>query len=100
MDVAVFSVVYPGMEVYFPEFLSTLFKQTDRNFTLFLINDGLPNIEGFLKRADLDVKVKDAGGSPAALRKMGIRWVQEAGAKIIILLTRMTTFRKNWTGIK
>ena len=95
MDTAVFSVVYPGVEPYFSEFLSTLSKQTDRNFTLFLINDGLPNIEGFLKRADLDVKVKDAGGSPAALRKIGIRWVQEAGAKIIIFADSDDYFSEN-----
>lgn len=74
MDTVVFSVVYPGVEAYFPEFLSTLSKQTDRNFALFLINDGLPNIEDFLKRTDLDVKVKEAQKSPAALRKAGVQW--------------------------
>lgn len=95
MDTAAFSVVYPCMEAYFPEFLSTLSKQTDRNFTLFLINDGLPNIDGFLNRADLDVKVKEAQKSPAALRKMGIRWVQEAGAKIIIFADSDDCFSKN-----
>ena len=95
MDTAVFSVVYPGVEIYFPEFLSTLSKQTDRNFTVFLINDGLPNIEDFLKRTDLDVKVKEAQESPAALRKMGIRWVQEAGAKIIIFADSDDYFSEN-----
>lgn len=95
MDPAVFSVVYPGVEPYFPKFLSTLSEQTDRNFTLFLINDGLLNIERFLKRTHLDVKVKGAGGSPAALRKMGIRWVQEAGAKIIIFADSDDYFAKN-----
>ena len=95
MNTAVFSVVYPGVESYFPEFLSTLSKQTDRNFTLFLINDGLLNIERFLKRADLDVKVKVAGGSPAALRKIGIRWVQEAGAKVIVFADSDDYFSEN-----
>ena len=95
MDTVVFSVVYPGVEAYFPEFLSTLSKQTDRNFTLFLINDGLPNIENFLKRADLDVKVKEAQESPAALRKMGIRWVQKAGAKIIVFADSDDYFSEN-----
>jgi len=95
MDTAVFSVVYPGVEAYFPEFLSTLSKQTDRNFTLFLINDGLPNIEDFLKRADLDVKVKEAQEPPAALRKMGIKWVMESGAKIIIFADSDDYFAKN-----
>ncbi|MCK4527551.1 hypothetical protein KAW18_09290 [candidate division WOR-3 bacterium] len=95
MDTAVFSVVYPGVEPYFPEFLSTLSKQTDRNFTLFLINDGLSNIERFLERSDLDVKVKDVAGPPAALRKMGIRWVQEAGAKIIVFADSDDYFLEN-----
>ena len=95
MDTAVFSVVYPGVEIYFPEFLSTLSKQTDRNFTVFLINDGLPNIEDFLKRTDLDVKVKEAQESPAALRKMGIRWAQEEGAKNIIFADSDDYFAKN-----
>lgn len=95
MDTVVFSVVYPGVETYFPEFLDTLSKQTDSNFTLFLINDGLPNIEGFLKRADLDVKVKVAEGSPAALRKMGIKWVMESGAKIIIFADADDYFARN-----
>ncbi len=95
MDIAIFSVVYPGTEAYFPEFLSTLSKQTDKDFTLFLINDGLSNVEGFLKRADLDVKVKEAGGSLAALRKMGIRWVQEAGVKIIVFADSDDYFSEN-----
>ena len=95
MDTAVFSVVYPGVEHYFSEFLSTLSKQTDRNFTLFLINDGLLNSERFLKRTELDVKVKDAGGSPATLRKMGIKWVMEAGAKVIIFADADDYFAEN-----
>jgi len=95
MDTVVFSVVYRGVEPYFSEFISTLSKQTDRNFTLFLINDGLLNIERFLKRTDLDVKVKDAGGSPATLRKMGIRWVQESGAKIIVFADADDYFSEN-----
>ena len=95
MDTAVFSVVYPGVRPYFSEFLSTLSKQTDRNFTLFLINDGLPNVEDFLKRADLYVKVKDAQESPAALRKIGIKWVIEAGAKNIIFADSDDYFSEN-----
>ena len=95
MDTAVFSVVYPGVEIYFSKFLNTLSKQKDRNFTVFLINDGLPNIEDFLKRTDLDVKIKEAQESPAALRKMGIRWVQEAGAKIIIFADSDDYFSEN-----
>jgi glycosyltransferase involved in cell wall biosynthesis len=95
MNTAVFSVVYPGAEPYFPEFLSTLSKQTDRNFTLFLINDGLLNIEKFLKGTDLDTKIKDVNAPPAALRKMGIQWIQEAGADAIIFADSDDYFAEN-----
>jgi len=83
------------MEAYFQEFLSSLSKQTDRDFTLFLINDGLPNIARFLKRSDLCVELQDAEGPPATLRKMGIRWVMESGAKIIVFADSDDYFSEN-----
>jgi len=95
MDTAVFSVVYPGMETYFRRFLSTLSMQTYKNFTLFLINDGLSDVEGFLKGVDLDMKVREAVGSPASLRKLGIRWVREAGAKRIVFADSDDYFAEN-----
>ncbi len=95
MDTVVFSVVYPGMEAYFQEFLSSLSKQTDRKFTLFVINDGFPNIERFLEKSDLDVEVKHAEGLPATLRKTGIRLIIEAGAKIIIFADADDYFAEN-----
>ena len=95
MDTAVLSVVYPGMEAYFPEFLSTLSKQTDRSFTLFLINDGLLNIDRFLGKLGFRVDVRDADGPAAALRKIGIKWVMEAGAKVIIFADADDYFAEN-----
>lgn len=95
MYTAVFSVVYPSMEAYFPEFLSTLSKQTDRNFTLFLINDGLSNIDCFLEKYGLRVEVKDAEGQPAILRKLGIKWVMDSDAKVIIFADADDYFAEN-----
>lgn len=96
MNTAVFSVVYPGMQAYFPEFLDTLSKQTDRDFTLILINDGLTNIDEFLKKSSLDVNVKEgSGGLPAALRKKGIKWAMESGVKIIIFADADDYFKEN-----
>ena len=95
MDTAVFSVVYPGIEDYFTDFLDSLSKQTDTDFTLFLINDGLLNINYFSKRFDLDLKIKDATAPPTALRKMGINWVMETGAKKIIFADMDDYFAEN-----
>lgn len=94
--IAVLSVVYPGIDTYFLQFLNTLSKQTAKNFTLFLINDGLSNINDFLKRIDFDVKIKDVEGkTPAALRKMGIKWAMAEGMQVIIFADADDYFAKN-----
>lgn len=96
MNTAVFSVVYPGIDEYFAEFLASLSRQSIKNFTLFLINDGLSNIAEFLQKADLDVKVKDAEDeSPAQLRKIGIQWIMESGADVIVFADADDTFAEN-----
>lgn len=84
MDVAIFSVVYPQAESFVCEFLDSLAKQTDKNFSLFLINDGLADIEKYLEKFDFNVQIKDASGLIAKLRKVGIDWVVSKGAEEII----------------
>ena len=99
MSTAVFSVVHPGVEPYFAEFLGSLSNQADRNFILFLINDGLCNIERFLETFDMPVKVKKAAGSPAALRKVGIKWVTDEGAEVIVFADSDDYFAENRTQV-
>lgn len=85
MKTAIFSVVYPGIENFFQEFLFSLSMQSDKKFTLFLINDGLNNINKFIQQINFDIKIMDASvGEPASLRKKGIRWIIETGADVII----------------
>lgn len=95
MNIALFSVVYPGIDDFFAEFLTSLSKQSCKKFILFLINDGLANVEAFLQRTNFEVKVKDAGGTPAELRKMGIQWTIESGAEVIIFADADDYFAEN-----
>jgi len=95
MKTAVLSVVYPDLEPYFPEFLSSLSMQTEKGFILYLINDGLPNVEGFLQVFDRPAEIKEMAGKPAALRKLGIEWVIEGGADIIIFADADDYFDQN-----
>ena len=95
MSVAVFSVVYSGAEPYIPEFLNSLSKQTDKDFILFLVNDGLADIEKFLKKADFYVEVMEADGLPAELRKIGIEWVASKGVEIIVFADADDYFENN-----
>jgi len=83
-NTAILSVVYPGVEPYLSDFFRSLSKQTDKNFDLFLINDGLLDIGRFLEEFDFPIKVLNQEGHPAALRKAGIQWIVSEGAKSII----------------
>ena len=84
MTTALFSVVYPGIDVYLSDFFDSLSRQTDKDFTIFIINDGLPNIERFI-RPGLMVKIKNVQGElPASIRKIGIQWMIDAGVEYII----------------
>jgi len=86
MVTAVFSVVYPGVEKYFSELLSSLSKQTDQNFTLFLVDDGLANLERIIKNSDLNIEVLKLSGQPASLRKKGVQWMVEKHVQEIIFI--------------
>lgn len=92
---AIFSVFYPRVEPYIPEFLYSLSKQTDKNFTLFLLNDGLSDVERFLKKVNFPVKILDQTGYPAALRKVGIQWVISEGAEAVVFADADDYFADN-----
>lgn len=95
MGTAVLSVIYPEAKPYIPEFLSSLSTQTNKDFTLFLVNDGFEGIDMFLKKADLDVQVIKRRGSPSELRKDGIGWVISKGAETIIFADADDYFANN-----
>jgi glycosyltransferase involved in cell wall biosynthesis len=95
MNTVVFSVIYPGVEQYLRDFISSLLKQTDKDFTLFLINDGCLNIDLLLERIDIPIKVLQQKGQPAAIRKIGIKWVVSEGAESIIFADADDYFAEN-----
>lgn len=94
-NTAIFSVSYPGVEPYISDFLHSLSKQTDKDFVLFLLNDGLSDIERFLERIDFPVKVLEQTGQPAALRKAGIQWVVSEGTETIVFADADDYFADN-----
>lgn len=94
-NTAVFSVVYPSVEVYLPQYLCSLLKQTESDFTLYLINDGVPGIEQFFKGLDLSIEIKNASGPPAALRKTGIEWMIDKSVNIIVFADADDYFAEN-----
>jgi len=99
MLTGVFSVVYPGVEPFLGDFLQSLATQGDRDFVLFLINDGCAGLDRSLAAYPLNVEVKESSGSPTALRKAGIAWVAAAGAEIILFADADDYFAPNRIGL-
>ncbi|MDH3975356.1 MAG: glycosyltransferase family 2 protein [Deltaproteobacteria bacterium] len=95
MKIAVFSVVYPGLEKYLPDFFNSLSNQTDVGFELFLINDGLEGLGGSLGKLPFPVRVKDSKDSPSALRKRGINWLMNEGIEAVVFADADDYFSEN-----
>lgn len=95
MNIAVFSVVHPNSEPYFHEFIGSLSRQTDKDFTLFLINDGIKKIEELLHGHHFSVCIRNESGTPASLRRFGIEWVRSEGADAIIFADSDDCFSEN-----
>lgn len=82
----VFSVVYPGVEEFLPEFLSSLEKQSNQDFTLVLVNDGLPTLKDYLAGRRLDVDVISARGTATQVRKAGLKQLAISGVNQVIFM--------------
>ncbi|MGC9337716.1 MAG: glycosyltransferase family A protein [Candidatus Cloacimonadia bacterium] len=95
MKTAVLTVVHPSSEPYFHEFLYSLSRQTDPDFTIFLINDGIHDIENILQEYHLSVRVRNVSGTPSVLRKSGIEWIRSEGAKVIVFADSDDCFSEN-----
>ncbi len=84
--IAFFTVFYPGAEVFFKDFASSLENQSESDFTITYINDGMLNlpqlIDGYktLKWEEFFIT-----GSPERIREKGLVAVKNAGYDIIIL---------------
>lgn len=84
MNTAIFTVIYSESLPYFGEFIDSLEKQTCRDFTLFLMNDGISGVENLLSRYSGKVEVQNTTGNPSAIRKAGIRWILENNMDAIV----------------
>lgn len=94
MKIAVVTVIYPGVEPYLKEFLSSLSGQTYKAFDVYMINDGLPQLD-FYRLNGLRIQVKEAGGSPALLRKAVVNWAIDKGSDVIIFADSDDYFQKD-----
>lgn len=85
MKVLFFSVIYPGVELFLYDFFHSLEMQTNDEFFLVLVNDGVGDISHYVEGFDASrIAVLNSGGSPAENRMIGIRHAIEVGAEYIV----------------
>lgn len=95
MKTAVVSVIYPGCEPYLKDFIFSLSRQTDADFTLFILNDGVSEAPRFFEMERLNYQLRDLSGTPAFLRKKLIQWAIHEENDIIIFADADDYFSKN-----
>jgi len=95
MNIALFSVIHPSSLSYFGQFLNSISKQTYKDLTLFLVNDGVSNIAEIIQRLDFNIILKKIRGTPSAIRKAGIEWVLLQGADVIVFADSDDYFMDN-----
>jgi len=84
-ETAFISAVYPGVEEYLGDFLTSLAAQDYKSFDVIIVNDGLEDCEEKLSlHYDLNIRTVSADGTPAQVRKEGIRYLCENDYKTVI----------------
>lgn len=95
LKTCVFGVVYPGMECFLDDYLSSFEKQTDKDFVLCLINEGVKDLEERITRIPIETRTLSCKGTPSELRTRGITWCKELGFDILVFSDTDDTFIPN-----
>lgn len=82
--VATFAYPAPSIDIYARECLASLTNQTDRDFSLFVFNDGLDSISQIVSNSTIQAEIIPVSGDPAAIRRYAIRHLIECGFDIIV----------------
>jgi len=76
---AVFSVIFPGNLPFFGAYLGSLVAQTEQDFDVLLVVDGVVDIQEYLSpfRDRLHISTTSASGTIAEVRAVGLGWLEE-----------------------
>lgn len=101
MKTAVVSCIYPQIQKYLPFFLDSLTRQTDHDFTLYLVNDGCIIEDNFFLSfcRPLEVRSMMPGMTIAQIRRELILWVLDKNVDCIIFADADDYFALNRVSI-
>lgn len=84
---AVFSVVYPGVEEYLEDFFFSIENQDDKDFELYVVNDGLENFSLWTDHLTCVTHIKEIYRkdlTPTEIRKIGIKWLAQENIEFVV----------------
>ena len=87
------TVVYPGMELYWKDFITSLEAQTCRDFDLIIINDGVTDFE--FESQILNITTLNCSASISKVREFAINTIIEFGYQTIIFGDSDDFFKEN-----
>ncbi len=96
VETIVFSVIFPENLKYFSTFLKSLENQTDTNFKLLLVNDGVINITSYLQKTNLKYEIHNVQHkTPFEIRIVGLKIISKLTPSYIIFADTDDTFSPN-----
>jgi hypothetical protein len=92
MKLAVLTAVYPQAEPFLEEFGRSLLAQEDRDFDLYVLDDGLGRVAERFAAFAPRLRVLAASGTPGAVRKRGLRALAADGIDAVVLADSDDTY--------
>ena len=84
-DTVFFTVIYPGVEAYLDDFLLSLSLQSIKEFDLFIVNDGITNVERWVERySELSIQIYPCNGSIAKIRETALNEIVALGYSYVV----------------
>ena len=94
-DICVFTVVYPSMEKWIPQFTRSLLKQDLKDFDLLIVNDGLGLEKLKLFDHMFNCKILPSSRSIAKNRSTGFSSMLKSGYRYVIFADMDDLMAKN-----
>jgi glycosyltransferase involved in cell wall biosynthesis len=95
MSLAVLTAVYPKAEPYIADMVKSLAEQTDQDYVLYVLNDGVSQVEKYFSALINKTKILPVSGTASYIRKHGIRQMIADGIGLVVFADSDDFFSPN-----